>query len=84
MAESFILTVPGLQEEQVFEAQLQVYGYSHRIVVHIENEAIGFEPDEEGNYRAVLLEEGKRLNIDKALLQAIAIQLEKDLKQQGH
>ncbi|WP_152269229.1 hypothetical protein [Agriterribacter humi] len=80
MAESFILTVSGLQEERAFEAELQVYGYSHRIVVFIENEAITFEPDEEGNYRAVFKEEGKKLNIDKALLQAIATQLEKDLK----
>ena len=80
MAESFILTVTGLGEERAFEAELQVYGYSHRIVVLIKNEAISFEPDEEGHYRAVLIEEGKKMNIDKVMLQAIATQLEKDLK----
>ena len=80
MGESFVLTVSGLAEERAFEAELQVYGYSHRIMVLIENEAISFEPEEEGNYRAVLLEEHKKLNIDKAVLQAIATQLEKDLK----
>ena len=80
MGESFILAVPGQKELREFEAELQVYGFSHRIVVLIENEAISFEPDEEGNYRAVMVEKEKVLNIDKALLQAIATQLEKDLK----
>ena len=81
MAESFILTVSGLHGEKQFEAELQVYGYSHRIVVMIENEAIHFEPDEEGGYRAFFKEESKKLHIDRSLLQAIATQLEKDLKQ---
>jgi hypothetical protein len=52
--------------------RLYPYGYTYRIEIKAGDDLIIFEPDEEGNYRAIT---GNMT--DKGLLSAIAVQLEK-------
>jgi hypothetical protein len=90
MAEIFILSVPFKDELRNFEAELRVYGYTHKIAVMVEGVEIIYEPDEERNYRAFIPENFpdsqrfKSLAIGKMpdpdLLEAIAHQLETDLR----
>ena len=54
MPESFKLTVPLEAGTQDFDAQLHVFGYTHKISVFINGNEMLFEPDEERNYRAIL------------------------------
>lgn len=74
MSEPIFITVPYGNAEKQFEIQLEVTGYTHRIKVMVNDVAVYFEPDEEKQYRAVVLYEhvdaGKKL--DPGLLQAIA------------
>lgn len=55
-------------------AELRPHGFSHRIVVRIEDFPFIFEPDEEKNYRAVIAVEdrSKAEKIDRDLLQIVA------------
>ena len=39
-----------------FPARLQQTGYTHRIVVNVDGVEIALEPDEEKNYRAMLVD----------------------------
>ena len=59
-----------------FEAELPVHGYTHKIANNIERNEIIFDPDEERNYRAVLLDDKKKKEFGSALLKAIAKELE--------
>lgn len=74
MHETFDLPVWYNGKEIMFPAELQPYGYTHRIAVHIENFPFIFEPDEEKNYRAIIsIEDQKKAEkIDKLLLQTVA------------
>lgn len=74
MHESFDLPVWYNGKELMLPAELQPWGYTHRITVHIENFPFIFEPDEERNYRAVVsIEDQKKAEkIDTYLLQAVA------------
>ncbi len=59
-------------------------GYTHKFKVLVNGEEVLFEPDEEGNYRAVLStlpEEKKARNIDTALLQVIADTIKSSLSE---
>ena len=81
MAEIFILRVQYKNEQRNFEAELQVYGYTHKVVVVVEGTEIIYEPDEESNYRALIPESQKEQKLpDPELLKIIAHQLEKVLK----
>lgn len=81
MAESFILTVPYKNENREFEAELKVFGYTHKIVISIDGTEVLFEPDEERNYRAVLPDSNSlKKNIDAALLKLLALELENIFK----
>jgi len=69
-------------EELCFPAKLLMTGYTHKIQVEVAEQLIMFEPDDEGNYRAILdqsqLEKGTK--VDVPLLQAIAQVLESVVK----
>ena len=81
MAESFILTVHYNNTERHYVAELKVLGYTHKIVVNVDETKIIFEPDEERNYRAVLQDnDTKKKNVDIALLKKIAHELEETFK----
>jgi hypothetical protein len=49
MNEPFIIAI----NDQEYKARFERYGYTHRIAVLIGEETVIFEPDEEGNYRAL-------------------------------
>ena len=73
MQETFDLPVWYNGKEIMLPAELQSWGYSHRITVYIENFPFIFETDEEKNYRAVVSKEDRKKaeKIDKQLLLAI-------------
>jgi hypothetical protein len=79
--ETFTLPIFYKNEHRDYPATLQVFGYTHKIVVRVGEQDILFEPDEEKNYRAVLpvTPEG-RPQADIELLQAIAATLEEAFK----
>lgn len=81
MTEPFFITVPYKNAEKQIELQLEVTGYTHRFKAMVDEIPVYFEPDEERQYRAVLMAEhaasGKSL--DPVLLQAIAEILVKEL-----
>jgi hypothetical protein len=71
MEESFEMEVSYKNTEIVFPAVLQRVGYSYRIVVQINETSVCFEPDEERNFRVVMMPgqpEREMERIDKALL----------------
>jgi len=77
MAEAFTLVVDYKGKEYQFESELRVFGYTHKIAINLEGAEILFEPDEEGNYRAVIPDyEGSKTKIDIGLIQAIIKELE--------
>jgi len=73
MEEPILLPVDYKGEELEFEMKIQT-GYIPRAEVLIDGIPVIFEPDNEGLYRAVQLDQSKKLDI--GLLQAIAGQLE--------
>lgn len=46
------VTVKG--KEYSFEAKLEKFGYTYKIVIEINTHKVTFEPDEERNYRATI------------------------------
>ncbi len=80
MAEPFTLTIFYKGVEQSYEAELRLMGYTHKIAVNIEGTEILFEPDEERNYRALLLEADMQKKFDTELIRLIAAELEANLK----
>lgn len=78
MEESFEITVTYKNTELIFPAILQRVGYSYRIVVQMGEIPIWFEPDEERNFRVVMMPgqpEAAMERIDKALLAELHDQL---------
>lgn len=81
MAEPFTVTVLYKGQEDTFNAELRILGYSYKIAVFIGNTELLFEPDEERNYRALLSETDMRSKkIDIELVRLIAEELERNLK----
>ena len=81
MAESFTLNVYYKGGEKIFDAELRVMGYTHKIAVNINDVEVLFEPDEERNYRAVVSDIDINKNrIDIELIKLIAAELEANLK----
>lgn len=80
--ESLEIPVTYQGEELLFQGELLMMGYTHKVQVEVEEQLIMFEPDEERNYRAILTEEQLQKNkkLDVALLQAIAQVLESMVK----
>jgi hypothetical protein len=82
MEDSFELPVEYRGEQYMFKAVLVVYGFTHKINVDIDGQAVAFEPDEEGNYRAIVnaVDLEKNKHVDISLLKKIAESLEAILK----
>jgi len=74
MHETFDLPLWYNGKEIMLPAELQPFGYSHRIIVYIEDFPFTFEPDEEKNYRAIVSEQDRKKaeKVDQYLLQAIS------------
>ncbi|RFM27759.1 hypothetical protein [Deminuibacter soli] len=53
MEDPFLLPVTYKGTQLQLEAQLQVRGYTHRFEVLVNGNAVYFETDEEGEYRAI-------------------------------
>jgi len=70
MNEPFNLSITYQGEEQEFKARFERWGYTHRFIVLIGETTITFEPDDEGNYRAL----GDR-TVELHLLQLLAEKL---------
>ena len=74
MDEPFELPVTYKGEELLFPAQLHLLGYTHQFRVGVYGVEVFFEPDESGEYRALidpsLIDNNHKIDI--ALLQAIA------------
>lgn len=72
MNEPFYITVSHKGKEIDFPAQLEIFGYTYRFRITIENREILIEKDEEGDYRAILQAGSSSNNaIDPVLLKAI-------------
>ena len=54
MNEIFQLPVLYNGEEQLLDAQLLQYGYVHKFALRLNGQLVLFEPDEEGQYRAMI------------------------------
>lgn len=81
MAEAFTLSVLYKGEQKIFDAELRVMGYTHKIAININDVELLFEPDEERNYRAFLSEADiNKKQIDIQLIKLIAAELEANLK----
>lgn len=70
MNESFELPVYYKGEELLVSAELQAWGYGHRILVNVNDQIITFEPDEELNYRALLYDADKKPDME--LIRSVA------------
>jgi hypothetical protein len=78
MEENFEIAVTYKNTELIFPAVLERVGYSYRIVVKLDETLICFEPDEERNFRVVMMQgqpEAAMERIDKALLAVLHDQL---------
>lgn len=74
MEDEFDLPVLFRGEEKSFRGRLLLYGYSYKIQVIVDDQAILFEPDEERNWRALIDidETVKHKPVNVELLQSIA------------
>lgn len=74
MDNSFELPIHYNGKDYLFPGSLITYGYSYKIAMQVFDTIIHFEPDEEGNYRAIINPEDLKENaaITKNLLQLIA------------
>jgi hypothetical protein len=82
MEEPFVLIVEHNGKEHSLETQFMPMGYTHKFKVIVEELEVLFEPDEEGEYRAVLpvgIDEKTKRRIDMTLLQNIAVTLKEAL-----
>lgn len=80
MNESFEISVSYKGETLSFNAKLLPYGYTHRIVVSVNNRDVVFEPDEERNYRALIdpfETDVPKKELDVGLLRALAETIER-------
>ncbi|HJU46006.1 MAG TPA: hypothetical protein VJ647_04435 [Chitinophagaceae bacterium] len=75
-------TVQYKGKECQYQASFRRYGYTYRIQVNIEDMPVDFEPDEEGQFRAILNEPDSPAyrTMDARLLQTIAEELQAALK----
>lgn len=78
MNESFELPVQFRDRTIMLPAALQSWGYSHRILVTVDDQEIVFEPDEERNYRALVPDREKAPELE--MLKAIAESIESVFK----
>ncbi|RYZ29301.1 MAG: hypothetical protein EOO10_06745 [Chitinophagaceae bacterium] len=80
MDEPFELPVIYREKDLLLPAQLIQQGYTHKFQVTVDDLDVYFEPDEEGNYRALVDPDNLPKHIEPALLQAIAKSIETILR----
>ena len=80
MNDAFDLPVTYNGKEMLFPAQLLQAGYTHKFEVDVYGQAIFFEPDEEGKYRAIVYPETITGDADVDLAEAIASAIETVLR----
>ena len=80
MDESFDLPVSYNKKEMLYPARFQQLGYTYRILVDINGTEVGFEPDEEGGFRATVDQDTVTKEVNAGLLKAIAETIEAILK----
>ncbi|MFD0767158.1 hypothetical protein ACFQZI_20050 [Mucilaginibacter lutimaris] len=73
MNEPFFIPVSYQGQEQEFKARFERWGYTHRISVLINESTVVFEPDEEGGYRALKIDDAASVPLE--LLQVLAKKL---------
>lgn len=82
MDEPFLINVIYQNVAHEFQTHIRWMGYTHKIEVDVFGALVHFEPDEERNYRAVLLDPTAESSkeIKPGLLQTIATYLEEQVK----
>jgi len=78
--EKFTITVNYKGVPTEFNAELRPWGYSWKITVFVNEQEIIFEPDEERNFRAILVDESLRKKTDVELVKSIGETLEELFK----
>jgi hypothetical protein len=73
--EPFLLPVYYDGQEQEYKARFERWGYTHLISVLVDETTVVFEPDEEGGYRALRINDASTAPTE--LLQALAQKLAK-------
>ncbi|WP_426671906.1 hypothetical protein ACPPVU_11775 [Mucilaginibacter sp. McL0603] len=79
MGDLLVLPLSYQGEELEFGVRVYQLGYIQRVEVWVEDIAVQFELDDEGNYRALVSPEQRdesKKKLSVGLLQAIALQLE--------
>ena len=76
--ESFSLPVENRGREIVYEGRLVRWGYSYRIHINVDGEDLIFEPDEERNFRAIVM--GDQARFSRDTIEAIADALVRHLR----
>jgi len=76
MDESFAIKVTYQDQEYNFEASLATVGYTHKFFMMINGVEVTYEPDEERNYRAILIDQAKVTETDVKLIKAVGEKLQ--------
>ena len=71
MSEKLELPVIYRDEELLLPMEMIPWGYTHRFKIEIGETAYFFEPDEEGNYRALVTEDSVHHAGNTALLKVV-------------
>jgi hypothetical protein len=74
MTDEFFITIEYKNQEHHFPAKLLLQGFTHKFQVTVFGTDVFFEPDEERQYRVVMMpgqQEKELMKIDKAILAAI-------------
>lgn len=66
------LTIQHRNTDYEVLAQIEPRGYTYRVLIEVQNAPVYFEPDEEGNFRAIVESRYHQDSMDKELLQKIA------------
>ena len=82
MDDGFEIPVSYKGKDYSFPAQLQAFGYTHRILVNIDGVELRLEPDEERNYRALVVdpEQAGAEKLEAGLIAAIVEVVESIVK----
>jgi hypothetical protein len=76
MIQSFEITIEINGKSHKFPATCIRLGYTYEFHVLVDQTTVRFEQDNEGKYRALLLENNSNIIIDRSILEAIANSLE--------
>ena len=80
MDDIFEIPVIYQGKELHFNAELLRVGYVHKILVDVNGQMVSIEKDDEGNYRAILVDLDSENKIDKGLVKVIVESVEELLK----